>query len=74
MHRVALNPEESKPASIQVSNRNLSVVTQIGSGELSLGDVQIWAGDGQPVTSSGLAKAAGVAGPVTIHDSTILPK
>jgi beta-glucosidase len=74
MQRVSLNPRQSKPVSIQVSNRGLSVVTADGTRRVVPGELQIWVGDGQPVTQSGLAKAAGIAGSVTIQGSTVLPK
>ena len=74
MHRLTLNPGETKSESIQVPNRNLSVVKPDGTRRIGPGELQIWAGDGQPVTRGGLAKAAGTAGSVTIQGSAILPK
>ena len=74
IRRVSLNPDESKSVSIQIPNRNLSVVTPEGTRRIIPGKVQIWAGDGQPVARVGLAKAAGVAGTVTLQGSAILPK
>ena len=62
IQRLSLNPGESKSVSIQIPNRNLSVVTPDGTRRIVPGDVQIWAGDGQPVARVGLAKAAGIAG------------
>jgi beta-glucosidase len=74
MRRVSLNPDESKSVSIQIPNRNLSVVTPEGTRRIVPGEVQIWVGDGQPVAREGLAMAAGVAATVTFQGSAILPK
>ena len=74
MHRLSLNPGETKSVSIQVPNRNLSVVTPDGTRRIVPGKVQVWVADGQTVTRRGLAKAAGIAGSVTIQGSAILPK
>ncbi len=74
IRRVSLNPDESKSVSIQIPNRNLSVVTPEGARRIVAGQVQIWAGDGQPVARVGLTKPAGVAGTVTLQGSAILPK
>jgi beta-glucosidase len=74
LQRLSLNPGENKSVSIQVPNRNLSVITSDGTRKIVPGDLQIWVGDGQPVTRAGLTKAAGVTGSVTIQGSAILPK
>jgi beta-glucosidase len=74
MRRVSLNPDESKSVSIQIPNRNLSVVTPEGTRRIVPGEVQIWVGDGQPVAREGLAMAAGVTATVTFQGSAILPK
>jgi beta-glucosidase len=74
MQRLSLNPGENKSVSIQVPNRNLSVVTSDGTRKIVPGELQIWVGDGQPVARAGLAKAAGVAGAVSIQGSAVLPK
>jgi len=74
MRRVSLKPGENKSVSIQVPNRNLSVVTSDGTRKIVPGELQIWVGDGQPVARAGLAKHAGVAGSVTIRGSAVLPK
>jgi len=74
MQRLSLTPGEDKSASIQVPNRNLSMVTSDGTRKIVPGDLQIWVGDGQPVARAGLAKAAGVAGAVAIQGSAVLPK
>jgi beta-glucosidase len=74
MSRVSLKPGETKSVTIQVPNRNLSVVAEDGTRRIVPGELQVWAGDGQPASRAGLAKAAGVAGSVTIQGSTILPK
>ena len=60
MQRLSLNPGENKSVSIQVPNRNLSVVTSDGTRKIVPGELQIWVGDGQPVARAGLAKAAGL--------------
>jgi beta-glucosidase len=74
IRRVSPNPDETKSVSIQIPNRNLSVVTPEGARRIIPGEVQIWAGDGQPVARAGLAKAAGVAGTITLQGSGMLPK
>ena len=74
MHRLSLNPGENKSVSIQVPNRNLSVVTSDGTRKIIPGELQIWVGDGQPVARAGLAKAAGATGSITIRGSAVLPK
>ena len=74
MQRLSLNPGENKSVSIQVPNRSLSVVISDGTRKIVPGELQIWVGDGQPVARAGLAKAAGVAGGVTIQGSAVLPK
>jgi beta-glucosidase len=74
MHRLSLNPGESKSVSIQVPNRNLSVVSADGTRRIVPGELQVWVGDGQPVSRAGLANAAGIAASVTIQGSAILPK
>jgi beta-glucosidase len=74
MGRLTLSPGESKPVSIRVPNRNLSVVAQDGTRKIVPGAVQVWVGDGQPVTREGLAKSAGIAGSVTIEGTAVLPK
>jgi beta-glucosidase len=74
MQRVTLNSGESRSVSIQVPNRNLSVVTPDGTRRIVPGEVQIWIGDGQPLARAGLAKVAGVAGSVTIQHGTVLPR
>jgi beta-glucosidase len=74
MSRVSLKPGETKSVTIQVPNRNLSVVAEDGTRRIVPGELQVWVGDGQPGSRAGLTKAAGVAGSVTVQGSTILPK
>ena len=74
MRRVTLNPGETKPVSIQIPNRNLSVVAPNGTRKIVAGRLQVWVGDGQPVTRAGLAMPAGTAGSVNIQDSATRPK
>jgi len=74
IRRVSLNPDESKSVSIEIPNRNLSVVTPEGARRIIPGKVQVWVGDGQPVARVGLARAAGVPGTITLQGSAILPK
>jgi len=74
MRRMSLNPGETRSVTIQIPNRNLSIVTPDGTRRIIPGELQVWVGDGQPVTRAGLAKAAGIAGSVTIQGSAILPK
>ena len=75
---MSLNPGENKSVSIQVPNRNLSVVTSDGTRKIIPGELQIWVGDGQPVARAGLAKAAGLldrlpSGAVRLFRSESLP-
>jgi beta-glucosidase len=72
--RVHLEPGESKNVSITVPNRQLSIVTPDGTRKIIPGDLNVWAGDGQPVTRPGLPHSAGVAGTVAILEGAILPK
>lgn len=74
IRRVSLNPGETKSVSIQILNRNLSVVTPNGARKIVPGQLQVWVGDGQPATRPGLPKPAGIAGSVTITGSASLPK
>ena len=74
MRRVRLSPGETKPVSIQIPNRELSIVGADGTRRIVPGELQVWVGDGQPVTHRGLTKAAGIAGSVTIRGNAILQK
>jgi beta-glucosidase len=74
IRRVGLNPGETKSVSIRVPYRNLSIVGAEGTRRIIPGELQVWLGDGQPVTRVGLAKAAGIAGSVTIQDGATLPQ
>jgi beta-glucosidase len=71
--RVSLKPGESRPVAVQISNRNLSVVTPDGTRKIVPGELQVWVGDGQPVTRPGLVKAAGAARSVRIQASGVIP-
>ncbi len=74
IRRLSLNSGETRSVSIQVPNRNLSVVTSDGTRKIVPGELRIWVGDGQPVVPAGLAKPAGIYGAVTMAGSTVLPK
>jgi beta-glucosidase len=74
IQRLSLKPGETKSVSIQIPNRNLSVVSPTGARKIGSGQLQVWVGEGQPVARPGLAKRAGIAGSVTIQGSATLPK
>jgi beta-glucosidase len=74
LRRIHLQAGESKSVSIPIANRDLSVVGDDGTRKIVPGDLHVWVGDGQPVMRTGLKKAAGVNGIVSIRDGTILPR
>jgi beta-glucosidase len=72
--RVHLESGETQKVQITIPNRNLSFVDETGARRIAPGTVQVWAGGGQPVTRTGLPKAAGVSGSFKITGSAVLPK
>jgi beta-glucosidase len=71
--RVTLQAGESRPVTVHIPNRNLSIVTPDGTRKLVPGDLQVWVGEGQPATRAGLVKPTGVAGSVRIAAAATLP-
>jgi beta-glucosidase len=71
--RVHIVPGATETVKITVPNRNLSIVDPEGVRKIVPGEVQVWVGDGQPVTRNGLAKAAGVSGSIRIEGEATLP-
>ncbi|HEX3106278.1 MAG TPA: glycoside hydrolase family 3 C-terminal domain-containing protein [Terriglobales bacterium] len=72
--RVHLEAGETQQVQITIPNRNLSFVDETGARRIAPGTVQVWAGGGQPVSRTGLPKAAGVSGSFRIAGSAVLPK
>jgi len=72
--RVHLEAGETQQVQITIPNRNLSFVDEAGARRIAPGTVQVWAGGGQPVSRTGLPKAAGVSGSFRIAGSAVLPK
>ena len=72
--RVHLEAGETQKVQITIPNRNLSFVDEAGARRIAPGTVQVWAGGGQPVTRTGLPKAAGVSGSFKITGSAVLSK
>ena len=71
--RVHVAPGASQVVKITVPNRSLSVVDSEGVRKIVPGDVQVWVGDGQPVSSDGMPKSVGVSGSVKISAGATLP-
>ena len=71
--RVHLAPGATETVKISVPNRNLSVVDAKGLRKIVPGEVQVWVGDGQPVTRAGLPQASGISGSVKITGEATLP-
>jgi len=74
LQRIHLQPGESKTVSIPIANRHLIIVTPDGTRKLIPGELNVWVGEGQPMTRTGLSKAAGIAGTVAIRADTTLPQ
>jgi beta-glucosidase len=72
--RVHIEAGQTQPVQIEIPNRNLSIVDPAGTRRIVPGELQVWVGDGQPVSREGLPKAAGISGSVKIEGEAILPK
>jgi len=72
--RVHNEAGQTQPVHIEIPNRNLSIVDPNGTRRIVPGELQVWVGDGQPVSRDGLPKAAGISGSVKIEGEAILPK
>jgi beta-glucosidase len=71
--RVHLLPGEKRPVEFTLTERELSSVDQNGQRRVVPGDVTVWIGGGQPITSPTLAKTNGVATSFKITNSAVLP-
>jgi beta-glucosidase len=74
LRRVHLEAGQTQPVHIEIPNRNLSVVDPGGTRRIVPGDLQVWVGDGQPLSRPGLPRAAGISSSVKIEDLALLPK
>jgi len=72
--RVHLEPGQSQTVTFALSNRQLSIVDEAGKRRVLAGPVQVWVGGGQPVSRTGMPKAAGVATQFTITGEAALPE
>ena len=72
--RVNLQPGELKTIAIPITNRGLSIVTPQGTRKIVPGELSVWVGDGQPAARPGLARAAGLAGTVSVRTESVLPE
>ena len=71
--RVHLERGETKAVSFQLRERDLSVVDEAGKRRIVPGKVDVWTGGGQPVSRSGLLKAAGAQTQLTVTRESTLP-
>jgi beta-glucosidase len=71
--RVHLDRGEKKTVKFVLRDRDFSVVDVSGKHRILPGEVEAWIGGGQPIATSSLAKAAGVAAQFTITGEATLP-
>ena len=71
--RVHLSPRERRSVVFTLNERELSSVDETGKRRMIPGDVTVWIGGGQPITSPRLAKPNGVATSFKITNSATLP-
>ena len=71
--RVHLARGERRSVAFTLSERDLSSVDEAGQREVVPGDVKVWIGGGQPITSQRLAKPPGVATDFKITNGATLP-
>ena len=71
--RVHLARGERRSVAFTLSERDLSSVDEAGQREVVPGDVKVWVGGGQPITSQRLAKPPGVATDFKITNGATLP-
>jgi beta-glucosidase len=72
--RVHVDAGQTQHVRINVPNRNLSIVEEDGTRKIISGELQVWAGGGQPTVREGLPKTAGISGLVKIEGDEVLPK
>ena len=71
--RVHLDRAQQKTVSFTLRDRDLSIVDEAGRRRIIPGAVQVWVGGGQPVSRSGISKAAGAQTQFTITSEATLP-
>jgi beta-glucosidase len=71
--RVHLERGEKKTVSFTLRERALSIVDETGKRRIVPGTVRVWVGGGQPVSRTGLAKAAGAEAQFVITGDATLP-
>jgi beta-glucosidase len=71
--RVHLERGEKKTVSFTLRDRALSIVDEAGKRRIVPGTVRVWVGGGQPVSRTGLAKAAGAEAQFVITGDAMLP-
>jgi beta-glucosidase len=71
--RIHLDPGQQQTVSFTLSNRQLSTVDPEGTRRVTPGKVEVWVGGGQPVSRSGLPKAASASTQFTITSAATLP-
>jgi len=70
--RVHLEPGQTSTVEFKLDNRQLSIVDASGTRRVVPGEVNVWIGGGQPVSRTGLPKAAGVETHFTIVGESVL--
>jgi beta-glucosidase len=71
--RVHLDPGKQSTVTFKLTNRQLSVVNEVGKHVVVPGTVKVWIGGGQPASRAGLPKTAGVAAQFQITGEATLP-
>ncbi|HWF93198.1 MAG TPA: glycoside hydrolase family 3 C-terminal domain-containing protein [Terriglobales bacterium] len=71
---VHLEPGQKQTVTFTLNDRQLSVVDEAGNRRVMPGNVDVWIGGGQPVSRTGLEKAAGVETHFTITKEATLPE
>jgi beta-glucosidase len=71
--RVHLDGGEKRTVKFVLRDRDLSIVDASGKHRIVPGEVEAWIGGGQPVSTSSLAKPAGVEAQFTINGEITLP-
>jgi beta-glucosidase len=71
--RIHLDRGEKRTVKFVLRDRDLSIVDESGKHRIASGKVEAWIGGGQPITTSSLAKPAGVATQFTITSEAALP-
>ncbi len=71
--RIHLERGEKRTVNFVLRDRDLSIVDASGKHRIVPGKVEAWIGGGQPVSTSSLAKPAGVEAQFTIKGEVVLP-